>query len=85
MKKAKKLKDKQIVEYSEGEDMGRAKKPNKQRIIEYSEDESDEEGDSDWAVETNETAKIAAGGENEPSARDKERTPKSVGGKRKQG
>ena len=61
------------------------KNQTKQRIIEYSVDESDEEGDSDWAVETNETAKIAAGGENEPSARDKERTPKSVGGKRKQG
>ena len=65
--------------------MGRAKKPKKQRIVEYSEDESDEEGDSDWAVETNETAKIAAGGENEPSGTDKERTPKTVGGKQKQG
>ena len=62
--------------------MGRAKKPKKHRIVEYSEDESDEDGDSDWAVET---AKIAAGGgENEPSGTDKERTPKTVGGKRKQ-
>ena len=64
MEKANKSKSKQIAEYSEDEDMGRAKIPKKQRIVEYSEDESDEEEDSDWAVETNETAKITAGGAN---------------------
>ena len=88
MEKGQKSKKNQIVEYSEDEDMGRAKKPKKHRIVEYSEDESDEDGDSDWAVETDETAKIspaAGGGENEPSGTDKERTPKTVGGKRKLG
>ena len=61
MKKGRKSKKNQIVEYSEDEDIGREKKPKKHRIVEYSEDESDEDGDSDWAVET---AKIypAAGG-----------------------
>ena len=61
--------------------MVRAKKPKKHRIVEYSEDESDADEDSDWTVETDETAKMslaAGGGENEPSGTDKERTPKTV-------
>ena len=63
-----------------------ARKSVKQLIVEYSEDESEEDEDSDSAVETDEAAKIAAsGGENEPSGTEKERTPKTVGGKRRQG
>ena len=34
----------------------------KQRIVEYSEDESKEDEDSDWTVETDEAAKTAASG-----------------------
>ena len=86
MEQAQIVKKNRVVVYSEDEDMERAKRPKKHRIVEYSEDKSDEDGDSDWAVETNETAKIAASsGENEPSGTDKERTPKTVGNKRKQG
>ena len=54
--------------------------------MEYSEDESKEDEDSDWTVETDEAAKTAAsGGAIELSGTEKEQTPKTVGGKRKQG
>ena len=66
--------------------MENARKSTKHRIVEYSADESEEDEDSDWEVERDETAKItASGGENVPSGTDKEITPKTVGGKRRQG
>ena len=66
--------------------MGKAKRSAKQRIVEYSEDESEEDEDSDWTVEADEAAKTAASkGAIEPSETDKERTPKTVEGNRKQG
>ena len=66
--------------------MGKAKKSVKQRVVEYSEDESEEDEDSDWTVEADEAAKTAtSGGAIEPSETDKERTPKTVSGNRKQG
>ena len=67
-------------------EMENARKSMKHRIVEYSADESEEDEDSDWEVERDETAKItASGGENVPSGTDKEITPKTVGGKRRQG
>ena len=58
----------------------------RQRIVEYSEDESEGDEDSDWTVEADEAAKtVASGGAIEPSETDKEQTPKTVGGNRKQG
>ena len=67
-------------------EMEHARKSIKHRIVEYTEDESEEDEDSDWEVKRHETAKItASGGENVPSGTDKEITPKTVGGKRRQG
>ena len=58
----------------------------KHRIVEYSADESEDDEDSEWEIEKNETATITpSGGENVPSGTDKEISPKTVGGKRRKG
>ena len=61
--------------------MENARRSTKQRIVEYSADESEDKEDSEWEIERNEPMKSAPNeGNDVPSAR--ERSPRSVGGKR---
>ena len=58
-----------------------ARRSTKQRIVEYSADESEDDEDSEWESERSEPIKGAANeGNDVPSVREK--SPKSVGGKR---
>ena len=64
--------------------MENARRSTKQRIVEYSADESEDDEDSEWEIERNEPVKITASeGDDVPSGTARERSPKTVGGKRK--
>ena len=67
-------------------EMENARRSTKQRIVEYSADESEDDEDSEWEIERNEPVKIAASeGDDVPSGTARERSPRTVGGKRKKG
>ena len=65
-------------------EMENARRSTKQRIVEYSADESEDDEDSEWEIERNEPAKTTASeGDDVPSGTARERSPRTVGGKRK--
>ena len=67
-------------------EMENARRSTKQRIVEYSADESEDDEDSEWEIERNEPVKITVSkGDDIPSGTARERSPRTVGGKRKKG
>ena len=65
-------------------EMENARRSTKQRGVEYSADESKDDKDSEWEIERNEPVKnTASEGDDVPSGTARERSPRTVGGKRK--